>query len=254
MAANLGMSEEEIKAYIKRKLGDGIVKIELTDDHMNDVMRDSRRWLINRCGVEVFLSVPVSRATTQYTLPDHVIDVYDVFLTNDNLASISGDDDFSRQYAYAFGRWYSQLYGSGVYPGQDQSPYSNLVQHLQMLETIGRIWGADSDWEYDARNRILNIMPAPGRGGVAMVKVNTAMFDTRKLDPEDEDLFLRWAIAEAKETLGRIRSKYDSVPTVGGDRSLDGDTLLSESQTEKEALERQALDRHTDVARFILSG
>ena len=257
MPANLGMTEADIKKYIKRKLGDGIVKVELTEDHMDDIMRDSRRWFINRIGVEVFFPLAVSRGTTTYTLPDYVIDVYKVHLPSNSLAGITGEDDFSRQYGYLFGQWYTQSYGAGgtgMAPGQDQAPYSNLVQRLQMLETIGRLWGSDSDWSYNSRDRVLNIMPGPGVSGPAMLQVNSAMFDTTKLDPGDEDLFLRWAIADAKEQLGRNRSKYDSLPTVGGDRSLDGDTLLSEAQIEKENLERQALERTTDHATFILTG
>lgn len=257
MPANLGMTEPDIKAYIKRKLGDGIVKVELTDLHMDDIMRDARRWFINRVGVEVFHELLVSRGSTTYQLPNYIIDVYEVHLPNMSLTGIAGEDDFSRQYSYLFGQWYTQSYGVGGYgraPGQDQMPYSNLVQRLQMVETIGRLWGSDSDWFYDSRQRILNIMPAPGVNGPAMLQVNSAMFDSSKLDPRDEDLFLRWAIAIAKEQLGRIRSKYDSVPTVGGDRSLDGDTLLSEAQTEMETLERQVLDRTTDHTTFILTG
>jgi len=103
MAAGSGLSEEEIKRYVKRKLGDGIVKVELTNDHMDDIIRDTRRWLVNRAGIETFIDIQVNRGSTRYKLPDHVVDVYDVYLPSDALANIAGDDDFSRQYAYFFG-------------------------------------------------------------------------------------------------------------------------------------------------------
>lgn len=46
----------------------------------------------------------------------------------------------------------------------------------------------------------------------------------------------RYALALIKEMLGRVRSKYDSIPIPNADVSLDGDTLLSESSDEKENL------------------
>lgn len=257
MPANLGMTEPEIKKYIRRKLGGSFLKVELKEEDLDDALRDTRRWFINRVGVEVFHPLLVTRGETEYVLPDHIVDVYEVHLPNTSLAGITGEDDFSRQYAYLFGQWYTQSYGSAGYgqaPGQDQAPYSNLVQRLQMLETIGRIWGSDSDWYYYQRERILRIMPGPGIQGTAVLKVNTAMFDTTKLDPNDEDLFLRWAIAEAKETLGRIRSKYDTIPTVGGDRSLDGFTLLEEARAMKERLKLEAIERSMDASRWIVTG
>lgn len=63
------------------------------------------------------------------------------------------------------------------------------------------------------------------------------------LDPEGEDFYLRWALAEAMETLGNIRTKHDSYPTVGGDRGMNGDQLLAESKERKEKLDEQVLNR-----------
>ena len=63
------------------------------------------------------------------------------------------------------------------------------------------------------------------------------------IDPEGEDFYLRWALAEAMETLGNIRTKHDSYPTVGGDRGMNGDALLAEARERKEKLDLQVLDR-----------
>lgn len=46
----------------------------------------------------------------------------------------------------------------------------------------------------------------------------------------------KYALAWAKEMLGRIRSKYSSLPSPTGETQLDGSTLLAESAQEKEAL------------------
>ena len=46
----------------------------------------------------------------------------------------------------------------------------------------------------------------------------------------------KYGLALSKELLGMIRSKYGSIPVPGAETTLDGDTLRSEAQTEKEIL------------------
>ena len=61
----------------------------------------------------------------------------------------------------------------------------------------------------------------------------------------------KYGLACAKETLGLIRSKYQSVPIPGAEVTLDGDTLRSEAITEKETLItqlREILEQSTQQA------
>lgn len=44
---------------------------------------------------------------------------------------------------------------------------------------------------------------------------------------------LRYALALVKETLGRVRGKYSSIPIPNADITLDGSALISEAQSEK---------------------
>ena len=53
----------------------------------------------------------------------------------------------------------------------------------------------------------------------------------------------KYSLAWAKEFLGRIRSKYGSVPGPTGEMQLDGATLLQEAQMEKEKLEESVILR-----------
>jgi hypothetical protein len=72
----------------------------------------------------------------------------------------------------------------------------------------------------------------------------------------------KYTLALSKELLGAIRSKYGSIPSPGGDVSLDGETLRSEGIAEKESLvselredleaasRRNAMERQNDEANF----
>jgi len=73
----------------------------------------------------------------------------------------------------------------------------------------------------------------------------------------------KYALALSKELLGTIRSKYSSIPTPGGEISVDGDALRSEGATEKESLiaslredleassRRNMLEAKKDEAEFL---
>lgn len=50
------------------------------------------------------------------------------------------------------------------------------------------------------------------------------------------DWIVRWTIAEAKQILGQAYRKFQSVAGPTGEVSLNGDSLISEAQQEKEAL------------------
>jgi len=72
----------------------------------------------------------------------------------------------------------------------------------------------------------------------------------------------KYTLALSKELLGTVRGKYPSIPTPGGDTSLDGDTLRSEGAAEKDVLveqlredleqtsRRNMMERNSEEAQF----
>lgn len=244
----MGKTVEEVKAYVLRKLGSGIIDIELTPEHMNDVIDDTNRWYAFRAGQKDFIRIQGDPSNQLHILPPHVLEVLSIRVQSTGLEAASlGTDDFSYAYSFLFGSWYSGSQYGGASAGSNYSlspyPYSDLVQRLQFLETIGRIWGGDPEWEWRPTTRELFVAPSSSVTGIILVEIFTSLIRPEHLDPEGEDLYLRWALAEAMETLGNIRTKHDSYPTVGGDRGMNGDQLLAEAKERKEKLDRQVLDR-----------
>jgi len=72
----------------------------------------------------------------------------------------------------------------------------------------------------------------------------------------------KYTLALTKELLGIVRGKYPSIPTPGGETSLDGDTLRSEGAAEKDVLieqlredleqssRRNMMERNSEEAQF----
>ena len=229
----MAMTEDEIKAYVLRRLGFGIVDVELTADQQNDFMADTKRWFSFRLGQKRMLQIPLTTATNVYVLDPDVIEVLRVFLPTSNFPAVD-TDDFSYTYSLLFGQWRS--------PGASPLPYSDLVQRLQNLNMSKKIFSADREWDYNKDTHELLIMPRPSIVGNMLVEIWTQNIDTRDLQPEDENLFLRYALAQAKEFLGEIRTKWDNIPMVGGDKGMNGEKLLEEAKAEKEQLEKDAIN------------
>jgi len=121
-------------------------------------------------------------------------------------------------------------------------PYSDLVQRLQYLNVSKKIFSADREWVYDRDTHELQVMPRPSIVGNMLVEVWTRDIDTRQFGPEDENIFLRYSLAQAKEFLGEIRNKWDSMPMVGGDKGLNGERLLEEAKEAKAQLEKDVIN------------
>ena len=231
---------DEHWAYTIRKLGGGIIDVELTDDHKQDCLEDTQRWFAERIGFIKYIQLPLIPGQSDYFLSSDISEVYDLWLPSFQLPTLDVDS-FSFTY-------FTSLFGSWTSPQQAPMPYSDLVQRLQYLEQIGRIFSTDRDWDWQPEVRKLVIAPPPRAGGLgtmissAIVKTGSTEVDTRKLDPRGHDFFRRKLMIEAMRTLGTIRETYDAYPTVGGDRTMNGGSLLQRADQLEQKLEIDALN------------
>ena len=67
-------------------------------------------------------------------------------------------------------------------------------------------------------------------------------FDLCSLKGRDENLIYRYVLNEATRFLGRIRGKYKSYPTAGGESVTDADDLLNDYKEERERLDEEIAD------------
>lgn len=252
-ARGFAKTKEEVIAWVKRRLGHGIVDVELTDDHYEDAIDNTCRWFSHRVGVRQFFQITIVPGETEYILPEYVVDVLDVWLPSDPIGYTQfGQDDASLAHGLLFGAWYGGQ-GNSNY-ATSPYPYSDLLMRLQYLETIRRIT-SESDWDYFQDERKLIISPAvsTSAGSQILTRIWTTKVDPQCItDPQEVEWFLRWALADAKEMLGVIRAKFDSMPSVGGDVTLQGDRLLDDAGLEKDTIKQEIINRRRSVP--IVSG
>jgi hypothetical protein len=258
-ASGRGKTEEEMWRWVLRRLGGGIVDIELTsrgdidpltdtpfpagENHQDDCLDDARRWYSHRVGFKKVIQIALGNGQGAYMLAPDIIDVISVYLPSFQLPTLDAD-----QFSYTY---FSMLFGQWTNPGVAPLPYSDLVQRLQYLEEIGRIFSSDRDWIWTKETRTLEILPPPSAAGAlygstadvtALITTWTRNIDTRQLDPMEEDFFQRKLLAEAYKRLGSIRSTLTSWPAIGGEKDMSGDLWYDRASEIEDSLKEDILN------------
>ena len=75
------MQKSELRNRIRRDLGYPYIKVELSDDHLDDAIDDSvyefKRWSIGNATQEVYFTLLLSSGEYLYDLPTGVVSVVD---------------------------------------------------------------------------------------------------------------------------------------------------------------------------------
>jgi hypothetical protein len=244
-------TKTEAIAWVERKLGGGVVVLEMSEDQLSDSFDDAVRWYVSRKGIKRRAIVSLVPGTVEYAAPTDCDEVLDVVFPGVQLDIIAAVNPFAFIDVDQLPVAYQSI--TGV-PGG--AFYGTLHQILAHAETARRVVGSEPAWEYFKDTNIIQIYPRNQRSGVAVAfyisttlvtadptaPATTPINDFRKLRFRDRDIILRWAVAEAKERLGRVRAKYsDGMPSAGGSKNLDGDTLIGEGQNEKTALNEEIM-------------
>jgi hypothetical protein len=137
---------------------------------------------------------------------------------------------------------YGQLFLPQVFSPGTIDLVSIHLMH-QLSETFEKIFAGNLIYTWDEASRNLVIhRHIPRHERVVMECVMERTEQELLLDRWCKQWLQGWALAELKETLGLIRSKYSSVAGPNGGVTLNGDMLLSEARLDFEDLQRQLLD------------
>tara|TARA_Y100000310_G_scaffold140395_1_gene139864 strand:- start:552 stop:1289 length:738 start_codon:yes stop_codon:yes gene_type:complete len=218
-------SVQDIKDYVTRSLGEGVVAVEMTDLQLQDSV-DSASMLYHQIiGAYQFTTIDIIGGTGEYSMPNDCISIAEVYF------------DMSRSGIYESFDWAGVELGPmsfGMYGGHRDSSgagggYSYLIQSLNYRDQSKRILSVDEDWFWDRERKLLCLTPKNSSASKIGVKYQSNDIDWSRLYPHEYHLFRRFALAESMITLGQIRTKYSTLPSAQGDLSLNGDALKSEA-------------------------
>ena len=219
----VNQSVQDIKDFITRRLGNGVVAVELTDDQLQDAVDSAAMMYHQMIGAYQFTTLTTTGAG-EYQMPASCFVVCEVYF------------DAARSGLYESFDWAGVELGPmsfGMYGGYRDSSgagggYSYLVQAMNYRDQAKRILNVDEDWFWDRERRLLCLTGTRENQEIG-VKYQTNILDWSALYPSEYHLFRQWALSEAMITLGQIRTKYGSLPSAQGDLSLNGDALKSEA-------------------------
>lgn len=253
------MDRADFISRIYRDFGAPYVKVELSDEHINDaideMMNMYKQWAIGNIVKETYLIVPLEVGKSHYKLPDTVQTVVSY---KDN-AKLGGINTLFTIENY--------LYNKGILnPFEWANTGSGILSYhlaLDFLDTIDKYTVDTYTWIYHNHTKTLEISPAPTEetatnlSGLYATDAHMIMIRTYALmgtsmdtgsdttSAADYEIFEKpWALkytrALCKKTLGMIRRKFSGFQSIGNTGiDLDGDSLISEANEEIRDLEEQ---------------
>ena len=260
----MAITKIDLAAKLRRRLGHPLIKVELNDEQIYDAIDYARdkfvKWAVGQSTVETFFTMALSAGQTIYDLPTGVTEVVHYQDSGGGTGGGSINTLFTiDNYLYQHGM-YEALYHTAMTGGG----YTMISYHIarDFLETVVRYTPSKYNWRYHRYTNELEIQPPPPSGnaltitqdgneftidspGYVLLKVYMMEGSTHEsgwtssdTDFYTSDWIFDYALAECKIILGRIRSKFANFTSVGNTGiTMDGDTLLSEGQQEKERLE-----------------
>ena len=250
------MKKSELRERIKRDLGFPIVKIELTDEQIEDSIGDGiikfKTYASGNATEECFFTVRLSGGCTEYEMPDGIIDVIDY--------TEATRGKYNQLFTVE-----NQMFNSMI--NQNIWGDFNLVTYhlaLNFIETFNRYTTNKFHYKYIKKLNKLEITPVPDKLQFVMVKAISyanALAGDWTLEGYLEELYdVDWirmyALALTKVKLGLVRRKFNSFQSIGNTGiDLDGDSLISEGNEEREDLLQRLTDEYSwDYVSEIIVG
>lgn len=242
---NDGSYDERLRLIniLKAQLGYPALCIELAEEQFNiaiDNALDTYRQLSAGAYERRFFIFPLNANQSVYHLnlpvdrTDAIVQVMKIHRMNMYGVTGSGPDNTWGQ------AWAQQFYNMGAGGGD------LLSVHLihAWSEEYQKIFAGDIPFTWNEARRELSLL--------RMVRAPEKVVLEVELERSEQELLLdrwckqfiqNWALAECKETLGMIRSKYTSgTPGPAGTITLNGDTMLSEARQDFTELKQALLD------------
>lgn len=217
-----------IRDYVLAKLGYPVVDVELegpqielcVDEAISKLEYYAPDWMTQYAVFDVTGGVNV------YELPQVIADnLNDVWYRRDFFKFGASPGSLEYDFAIMF------FTNTGLFNNYNVSQYLLMQQYLRQVKTV---LGQASTWQL-INNRYLHIWPKPESNSESVL-LEFRAFDPNTLHHAYKSWLQRYALAEAKEVLGQIRSKYQTLPGPGGGTSLNGEQLIKEAKEDKELL------------------
>lgn len=226
MASHHIQNVEMLKAYIKGQLGSPVICVEISDEQLEDIIRDTvqyiQRYYYNEGNYSDYLVMDLHPGVTKYKLCQELESVVD-FRTSNWIGTIN--DLFTVPHALL----YDQVMGMNCWQGNcygNSAAYGNILGNwkatLTWLEEAREMFGEHYQVRYNEKEKELEVMPAPQKHTRGMMKV----YKRQRAEKIFNDfMFKKMVVAKAGMVWTNALRKY-SLQIAGGG-TLNADSLYS---------------------------
>jgi len=226
---------EQIKEYCLHMLGAPVVKLEFDEQNLDFCVDQAMKVFEDYAGKEYF-SYYVFNTTpgkSIYEMPPEIGMIRNVYYKETGTFAFQSTDlngAIPIEYFYPGGA-YASIQGGLIDPVQPMwgrmGEWALYKQYEQMYSRVSSNLGG---WEFIGGFNTIKLYPVPFR----VQKVIVHYMQKQKDWAEVTQAIQEGALTYLKEILGRIRSKYQSVPGAGGSVALDGQQLLQEAREDRQ--------------------
>ena len=216
------------------RLGGGMVDVELDPAHYNlalDKALDKYRQRSENAVEESFIHLRLQAEISQYTLPNEIIEVKDIYRRSNGVSGTTGNDfePFEAQYLNTYMMHSGRAGGLAV--------YDSLAQHR---ETLGRLFGAEYTFTWNHTSHSLFLHRRVKTDDDCYLHVyNNRPEETLFADVYAKPWIKDYAFAHARLMLAEARGKFNTIAGPQGGGTLNGTAMKAEAQTQMDGLIEQ---------------
>jgi len=229
----MGLALEDVRSYVRLRLGAGIIRVELKDEYIDAATQEALRIYSRYRPLRRFIQIPLVENINEYPLDNDVIGVYKMDWIHRQTSLAVVEDIFHRRY---------------YEPIHDMDQY---VTYLQYIDTLKRVLSIEPEWHFERSKQagkppILYVHAPNQANTVLALIVAIVKRPLHQVPYTHEDWIQRYALAFCKEILGRVRGKWSNIPAPAGGQGLDAQSLLSEAREEFQSLDQEIRGWQTD--------
>jgi hypothetical protein len=217
-----------VKDYILAKLGYPVVDVEL-DDFQIEICIDEAISKLEYHAPDWMTQYAVfetSAGNNVYELPQVIADnLNDVWYRRDFFKFGASPGSLEYDFAIMF------FTNNGLFNNYNVSQYLLMQQYLKQVKNV---LGQMSTWQL-INNKYLHVWPVPENSTESVI-LEFRAFDPATIHHAYKNWVQKFSLCLAKEILGGIRGKYETLPGPGGGARLNGAALIAQAQEEKQML------------------
>ena len=230
-------TKQEVYDYVNTLLGGGMIDVELDPIHYETALKKALSRFRQRSENSVeesYLFLPTVLDQNEYTLPNEVVEVRQIFRRS--VGSRSGGGDGGSLFE-PFNMAYTNTY---LLSSSNMGGLATYDMFSQYQELVGRMFGSYIEFKWNSSTKKLTMLQRPRANETLMLFAYNYRPDEELLNDYMAEQWIKdYTLATCKYMLGEAREKFATIAGPQGGTSLNGSSLKSEAQQEMEKLENE---------------